>query len=51
MVILEDIRPTVGTTRELTSNIYAARRAHSGAIAYLMTAFWTLDYHLFKSKL
>ena len=51
VVVLEDILSTVGTAGYLSRNVDATRGASLGAVANLMTAFGTLDYHLFKSKL
>ena len=47
MVILKDIFPTIRAAGNFTRNIYTTRRASFGTVANLMTAFWTLDNHIF----
>ena len=46
MIILEDIFATIGATGYLACDVNATRWAGSCAVAYLMAAFRTLDYHL-----
>ena len=46
MIILEDIFSTIGATGHLACDINTTRWARSCAVAYLMTAFWTLYDHI-----
>jgi hypothetical protein len=46
VIILENKFATIGATGYLACDINATRWAGSCAVAYLMAAFWTLNYHL-----
>ena len=46
MIILEDVFPTVRATSHLAYNINTTRWARFCAVANLMAAFGTLDYHI-----